>query len=110
VQHGVVLLRQRAQPAHAAQVRDGGEQAGAQDTEDGEDRAPRGTAAQPGEPAPVPAADHQRRGEDHELAGDDGERYAVCDYHGRYFWAGLVARWDGETGARRSRATSLRAA
>jgi hypothetical protein len=42
------------------------------------------------------------------LAGTDGEAYAVCDYHARFAWTGLVARWSGESGERRSCPTELR--
>jgi len=44
-----------------------------------------------------------------ELVGADGEAYEVCDYHGRFAWTGLVARWGGESGERRSFPTRLRA-
>jgi hypothetical protein len=42
-------------------------------------------------------------------AADDGETYAVCAYHGRDAWRTQVARWDGESGVRRSRPTHLAA-
>jgi hypothetical protein len=42
-----------------------------------------------------------------ELTGADGEAYAVCDYHARFAWTGLVARWGGETGERRSLPTRI---
>ena len=41
------------------------------------------------------------------VRGNDGESYAVCPYHGRDAWRTQVARWDGESGIRRSRPTPL---
>ena len=37
----------------------------------------------------------------------DGEAYAVCAYHERQLPRTQVARWNGETGIRRSAATAL---
>ena len=47
-----------------------------------------------------------RDGERHLQAGD-GELYAVCGYHARQQWTTSVARWNGETGIRRSAPTGL---
>lgn len=47
-----------------------------------------------------------RDGELHVQAAD-GETYAVCGYHAREAWTGNAARWNGETGIRRSAPTGL---
>jgi hypothetical protein len=39
--------------------------------------------------------------------GGDGETYAICAYHGREARQTHVARWDGESGVRRSAPTGL---
>jgi hypothetical protein len=42
-----------------------------------------------------------------QVRGGDGESYVVCGYHARQGWATNVARWNGETGIRRSAPTRL---
>ena len=41
------------------------------------------------------------------VEASDGELYVLCAYHRREAMRAAVARWDGETGLRRSRATAL---
>jgi hypothetical protein len=46
---------------------------------------------------------------EHAMRACDGELYVVCGYHRRQDRTTDVARWQGETGLRASRATPLRA-
>jgi len=48
------------------------------------------------------------RSGERQVRGADGELYVVCGYHARQSWTTSVARWDGDSGIRRSVPSDLR--